>query len=221
MGPFAKDSQEYQTLAIFAACPLIYEQILIRFMLHYPVGHYLPDVTGQPVFITTDNYGINQQGHMLYGLVRSIRDDLPPGNWNTSHLSVLVEVHTIPGYPVAWEDTLLWHEIPACAVLIQPHGFLEPDYTPSSLYSPEHNIFKIFSLNRPRTIYNWKWREQAINQCSPPASAYPQHHHIGHQGIADDVMEEEGEEVESELEGSLEEEMGSAEIGEGVRMTVG
>ena len=66
----------------------------------------------------------------------------------------------------------------------------------------------------------------------PPASAYPQHHHIKHQGIADDAMEtaidpsdireeEEWEEVESELEGSLEEEMGTAEIGEGVRMTIG
>ena len=66
----------------------------------------------------------------------------------------------------------------------------------------------------------------------PPASAYPQHHHIEHQGIADDAMEtaidpldiseeEEWEEVESELEGSLEEEMGTAEIGEGVQMTIG
>ena len=69
MGPFAKDSQEYQTSAIFTARPLIYEQILIRFMLHYPVRHYLPYVTGQPVFVTMDNYGINRQAHMLYGLV--------------------------------------------------------------------------------------------------------------------------------------------------------
>ena len=65
----------------------------------------------------------------------------------------------------------------------------------------------------------------------PPASVYPQHHHIEHQGIADDMMEmaidlsdigeeDEWEEVESELEGSLEEEMGMAEIGEGVQMTI-
>jgi len=106
-----------------------------------------PFFVGAPVTVSTDKH--ITRGHAVYGMVRSVTEQLAKSKWPRIMTDILVEVHSIPDYEVDWRQALLWKEPPSYTIHIQPHAFLHPNYVPLPLDAPEvANVdFSLESVN--------------------------------------------------------------------------
>lgn len=134
-GPYDWGSPHYTLAAQHAPFPLRYAQHLIRFSFVRAMFEANPFCTGMPVTVSTDKH--NSHGHAVFGIVRSVTEQLAKSQWPCIITDMIVEVHVIPHYEVEWKKSLVWKEPPSHTVHIQPHAFLHPDYVPLPLNVPE------------------------------------------------------------------------------------
>jgi len=177
-GPYTLDSPEYLLATSHAAQPLIYDQLLVRFSLKRTSGPNAFTV-GSPITVTIEPLSIEHRGRALYGLVREICDTIDTIHWSGTISKMTVEVHCIPNFLINWDFAIPWVMPPRGVVFIQPHGFLNDNYRPQSLYAtPSRNIIRLPLHLSPLPdeqgfLFNL-WAQPAAMRL-PPADNYMQH----------------------------------------------
>jgi hypothetical protein len=176
-GPYARNSRDYQIACTYAAYPLIIQPKLLRFRFQrYPNTPRLYQ-TGHPITITI-KYGLGLNGHALYAMVREVNESLDTLAWPLITGYITVEVHTIPGFYVNWDEALPWFLPPPGVVFIQPHGFLEKGYTPLALYVTPNRDILIYCIHVEALQFPRPSETDLIippHRQLPPASSYPRH----------------------------------------------
>jgi hypothetical protein len=133
-GPYDWGTPHYTLSSFNAPHPYDYEKKMIRFGFRRAVFRPNPYKVLYPVTVSTDQH--QTKGHALFGLVRGIVEKVDQKNWPNILVSILVEVHTIPGFEIKWEQCLLWDEPPTHTTHIVPHAFLHPNYIPLPVNAP-------------------------------------------------------------------------------------
>ena len=175
-GDFAVTSRAYLRSCTYAANPIIVERKLVRYAFYLGETTSNPFQVGRQVVISTDNHGYDGDGHGLFGLLRHMAEELTDSSWPMNRVTMLIEIHTIPGFDIDWHKTRPWPFTPFHTVFIQPHIFCEDRFELLSILLVDCGLPTVtfhltdmlqYQLTAPRTIRS--------PPCLPSPLAYPQH----------------------------------------------
>jgi hypothetical protein len=175
-GMYAKFSPSYQIVCKQAAYPPIYEQKLMQFFFEQESSTNLFCISEPATTCITVEQPRKRKciaGHAFYGLVQSIEEKQDIVKWPYVSSCMTIEVHTIPGFSVNWDDAFPWLNPPHGVIFVQPHSFLEPNYEPIPLIAInfdndgdyDGNIIQVHLKNyqRPEAM------QHCINRIKPTA----------------------------------------------------
>jgi len=161
---------------MFAAQPIIVERKLVHYIFYCLDARDNPFLVGHQAVVTTDNHGYNGDGHAVFGIVRQMTDEITNSSWPRNRVTMLIEVHTIPGFYINWHKTIPWPVTPFHTIFIQPHVFCEDRYEPLSIVLVERNLPTVyFCLS---DLHQYQAHAPHINMAPlslPSSLVYPQH----------------------------------------------
>ena len=69
-------------------------------------------------------------GHGLFGLVHHMAEELTDSSWPMNRVTMLIEIHTIPGFDIDWHKTRPWPFTPTHSMEVSiVHAALPIEYS--------------------------------------------------------------------------------------------